>query len=50
MLKAAKLSRIHRVRRLTDVKFSEPANTYERVSRAAGDPARLKRLYKQMHR
>jgi DNA ligase-1 len=32
------------VRRRTDVKFSELANTYERVGRAASDPARVRLL------
>jgi DNA ligase 1 len=32
------------VRRQTVVKFSELANTYERISRAAGDPARVRAL------
>jgi DNA ligase-1 len=37
------------VRRRTEVKFSELANTYERVGRAAGDPARV-RLLAEMFR
>jgi DNA ligase-1 len=44
MLKASKLSRTPFVRRRTDVKFSELANTYERVSLATGDPARVRLL------
>src|SRR3712207_5424385 len=32
------------VRRQTEVKFSELANTYERISRAANDPARVREL------
>src|SRR3712207_6274910 len=44
MLKRRSPSEATNVRRQTDVRFSELANTYERVSRAGGDPARVREL------
>src|SRR5215207_4945427 len=44
MLKRRSSSTTPFVRQQTDVRFSELANTYERISRAGGDPARVKLL------